>query len=314
MDKHVVLGAGGAVGRQVIAELEARGLPVVAVERRARQWGSAESVAGDVLDLESLRRALAGATHVHVCIALPYSAAAWSRDWPVAIENIVTAAGEKGAVVAFLDNVYMYGPRALSVPFNEDEPQRPAGPKSRARKLVADRLLEAHAAGRVRAVIGRAADFYGPAARLSLLYPVVLERMLRGKAPQWVGRRGVVHTWAYTGDLARGLIDLALAPDTHGEAWHLPVGPAEDIAQMTQHLNSILGTSFAVTYLPKPLLPALSLFIPQLREVLEMLPQQDADYVMDWSRFQTRFPGFEITTYDRGLRAMVESFSSQPPD
>lgn len=165
MDKalHTVLGATGGVGTAVVAELSRRGLPVRVVERSKNVPGFTV-VKADLLDAAQAHKAIEGSAYVYLCVGLAYDIKVWQRDWPVVMQNVTDACAAAGAVIIFLDNVYMYGPAPLSVPFDENHPQEPETRKGKFRKALADGLLQQFASGRLRGLIGRAADFYGPGA------------------------------------------------------------------------------------------------------------------------------------------------------
>jgi nucleoside-diphosphate-sugar epimerase len=306
---HTVLGASGAVGRAVIDELLNQGLPVRAVSRTMDKPGVA-SVPADLLQAEDAQRVIRGSSHVYLCVGLPYFAAVWKKDWPVLMRNVINACAANDARLIFLDNVYMYGPAPLQVPFDESHPQQPVSEKGKARKATLDLLKSAMDKGTVQAVIGRAADFYGPYATNSLLYASFLERMLKGKAPQLLFPPDIPHTYSDTVDIGRALVALALAEDTYGQTWHLPVNPPITMQEATTVFNQLLGTSFQAHMLPFWLRRLTGLFIPPLREVWEMNYQFRYSYVMSDRKFRERFPEFEVTAYEEGLERMVQGFGS----
>lgn len=121
----------------------------------------------------------------------------------------MTACARTGTNIVYLDNVYLYGPAPLSVPFDETTPRMPPSRKGRARKAAVEIVMDAHRAGRVRATVGRAADFYGPGAVHSPFYISFLKNMLKGKAPQVAMPEGPRHSYAYTADVGRALVTLA---------------------------------------------------------------------------------------------------------
>jgi len=308
---HTVLGASGAIGRAVISELQFRNLPIRAVERNAIH-PQLPTVSANLLHPEETQQAIAGSTHVYLCIGLPYRADVWKLQWPMVMENVIDACAETGANLIFFDNVYMYGPPPLRVPFDENHPQQPLTKKGTARKQTAAILLEAQAKGKVNGVIGRAADFYGPNAVNSSLYISFLERMLQGKAPQSLFPLDVKHTYAYTADLGRALVMLALDPSTYNQAWHLPVGEPITIHEVTDIFNKTMVTSYRTAYLPGFMQHLLALFIPPIREVREMIYQFESPYVMAYEKFQRQFPEFRATPYEDGIRAMINSFQQSP--
>ncbi len=306
---HTVLGATGASGKSVLDELAKARAPIRAITRSSEVPGF-DTVNADLLHPEATREAVSGSSHVYMCVGLPYRSDVWMHDWPLIMDNLIRACAHEGASLHFLDNIYMYGPPPLPVPFDEDTRQEPTSKKGVIRKAVADRLMETFAKKEVEGTIARSADFYGPGAKNSMLYAVFLERMLQGKAPQFLGPPDQPHTYGYTIDNARAMIALAEHPDTYGEVWHLPVGDPITPQQAADLFNQLLGTDHQVQHLPIWMQKALGLFMRPIREVGEMLYQFSNPYHMSWEKFQTRFPAFKPTPYKQGFQAMIDSFRS----
>lgn len=298
MSVHAVLGAGGAIANATLAALRYRGLATRQLSRKD----------ADARKTDQLVAALTGATHVYFCIGLPYRAKLWQSEFPAIMRAVLTACETVDAKLIFFDNIYMYGPVPLPEPITEECPQLPSSKKGKVRKEIADLVLQAHQEGRVDATIGRCADFYGPGARNSPLYIKFLENMLQGRRPQVLMHKGPVHTYAYTEDAGRALVELALHERSFGEVYHLPVGEPVTVEGIVARFNVVLGTDFEVVHLSKRALRFLSLFIPIIREAQEMNYQYASDYVLSDKKFRTQFPDFQTTDYDAGIEAMVESF------
>ncbi len=306
---HTVLGASGATGRAVIAELKKRNLPFNAVERSKKLEG-VETIQADLLNAQEAINAIQHADYVYLCVGLPYESKVWTRDWPKLMQNIIAACEKANAKLVFFDNVYMYGPAPLSAPFDEAHLQNPTTLKGLARKQTTDLLLQAITEKRVEAVIGRSADFYGELAVNSPFYISFLQNMLKGKAPQVLGKKGVTHTYAYSGDNGKALVALALDHRTYGQVWHLPVGKPVTFDEVNAMLNKVLRTNFKLGYVPKLMRKILSLFIPPISEVEEMLYQFEHPYAMNFDKFKKQFPDFQTTPYQEGLEKMVASFKN----
>ncbi len=304
---HTVLGASGAIGQAVVKSLQARDVAIRAVERSKKVAG-VETVLANLCDEQQAIDAIAGASHVYLCVGLPYNTQVWQSQWPQLMQSIINACAQNNAKLIFFDNVYMYGPAPLSVPFDENHPQNPTTHKGIVRKQVADSLLQAHASGSVQAVVGRSADFYGPRAVNSQLYIKFIERILQAKRPQWLGKPGQKHTYAYTLDNGRALVELALDETACGQAWHLPVNEPMTIAEILALINQQLSTTYKVSYLPRPLLGLISLLVPPVKEAKEMLYQFDNPYIMLDRKFRAKYPNFKTTSYETGLKKMIESF------
>ena len=141
---HVVLGAAGGTGSEVVDELAAGGLPVRAVTRRgADPPDGVEPLAADVGTAEGARRACEGAAVVYHCAQPPY--AKWPELFPPLTRAIIDGAAAADAKLVFADNLYLYGPP--DGPMTEDTPQRAQGRKGVTRIEMAAAVLGAHAGG-----------------------------------------------------------------------------------------------------------------------------------------------------------------------
>ncbi len=307
---HLILGD-GVVGQAVADELTRLRLPHTLASRSPAAHPSPHRRV-DALDRPALIAATAGVTHLHVTLGVRYDLRTWQREWPVIVDNVIAAARVQRLRVVFFDNVYPYGLPAgtsapLQVPMTEDHPQHPPSRKGAVRKALDDRLAHAAAHEGVDLVIGRSADFYGPGVRNSMLYAAAMERQLVGKAAQWIGNPDRLHSWTYTVDAARGLVRLALDADAHG-AWHLPTAePATTPRTLLGQSARLMSAPTTIQVMPRPMVALLGLAMPILREVREMLYQNDHDYVFSSAKFMRRYPDFEVTPYARGIQAMVDS-------
>jgi nucleoside-diphosphate-sugar epimerase len=304
---HLVLGGSGAIGRAVIKELLKRGLPVKAVERSKTVEGT-ETIKADLLDLIRTKEVIHGAGFVYLCVGLLYRSKYWRENWPRLMKNVIQACSESKSKLIFFDNWYMYGPPPLPVPIVENSPQSIQTKKGLVRKETADILLKAHKNGSVKALIGRSADFYGPTSLNSGLYVNILKRMLEGKNPQWIGDPKTKHTYAYINDDGQALVDLALDESCYGEVWHLPVEKPTTTYAMLDLFNAELGKTYKLSVMPKPMLKILSIFIKDLKELDEMSYQFEYDFVMSDKKFRSHFPQFKTTSYNIGVKEMVDSF------
>ncbi len=307
---HLVLGGAGATGKAVIKELQRRNLPVKAVGR-THIVPEVDVITADLLIRDDTMRALKAATHIYVCVGLPYDSKIWEAQWPILIDNILAACTQAGAKLIFFDNMYMYGPPPLPVPFDETTPQTPVTRKGKIRKQIADTVLTAHNNSLIQAVIARSADFYGPQAQNSVLYTAVVQRIMAGKGPLWIGKPRQLHTYAFAPDNGRAIVALALDDTTYGDVWHLPVGEPIAIEEILEIIKRELKTTYTISYLPRAVLNVLSLFVPILREVREMSYQTETTYSMSWEKFHQKFPDFVPTTNDDGIRDMIHSYSSE---
>lgn len=101
---------------------------------------------------------LGRATAIYQCAQPHYHE--WSEKFPPLQRAILEAATAGGATLVVGDNLYMYG--RFTGRLHEDAPVNPHTRKGKVRAAMAQEILDAHSAGKVRAAIGRASDFFGP--------------------------------------------------------------------------------------------------------------------------------------------------------
>jgi nucleoside-diphosphate-sugar epimerase len=297
---HVVLGS-GQVGPLVAERLLARGHRV----RIARRSSAPAAVAGvecvslDVRDADAVARAVDGATVVYDCVNPLYT------EWPEMLlpmtKGVVDGTGRAGARLVALDNLYMYGDTRH---MNEETPMAPVSKKGELRVRSAEYRLEADARRAAGVAIGRAADFFGPGAPLSVVFgELFFKRVLAGKSALLFGDPDQVHSYSYTPDVAAGLVALGERPAARG-VWMLPVQPAETTGAVAARFGKALGQDIRISKLPTWLLSALGVAIPLLREVAEMTYQWKQPYVLDDAKFRSTF-GFGATPWEPAIAETV---------
>ncbi len=292
-ETSVVLGAGGGAGQAVVRQLVARDEPVRAVTRSGEGgWpDGVEIVRADAADPAEARDACAGADVVYHCVNVPY--ARWTETLPGVMDSVIAAAGAADATLVYCDNLYGYGP--VDGPITEATPRRAEGAKGRLRSRLADTLLEAHAAGRVRATIGRGSDFFGPGAANTMAGQLVFPAVVDGRKARWVGALDQPHSLNYVDDFARGLITLGAAPRAAGEVWHIPPNGSPTGREFIEMAFAAAGTEPKVGLYPRWMMRIVALFSRDMREILEVLHQFEHPWILDGSKFIETFGDLEPT-------------------
>jgi nucleoside-diphosphate-sugar epimerase len=301
---HVILGAGGAIGTPLAAELLENGARVRTVSRTGRGPDGAERARAELTDAADVLRVVEPDSTVYLLAGLAYDRRVWREQWPRIMRNAVAACEAKRARLIFFDNVYPYG--KVEGPMTEATPVRPSSAKGEIRAEIAGFLQGEIAAGRITAMIARAADFYGPySERTGVPSILVFQRLAAGKAAQVLVRADAKHSYTYTLDCAWALRALAGADDVWGQVWHLPTAhPALTGQEFVELAARALGVATQITVTPRWMVRVGGLVSTLLREVGELLYQNEADYVFDSSKFERRF-AFTPTPYEHGIREMV---------
>ncbi len=105
--KHIILGAGGAIGTPLANVLLREKESVTLLSRSAKSVQGAETASVDILNPASVRAAVEADSVVYLLVGLEYNIKVWREHWITAIKNAVEACAEKGAKLIFFDNVYI---------------------------------------------------------------------------------------------------------------------------------------------------------------------------------------------------------------
>ncbi|MFJ3385086.1 MULTISPECIES: NAD-dependent epimerase/dehydratase family protein [unclassified Curtobacterium] len=310
MSHHLVIGA-GPVGRHVAALLAERGERVTVATRSGRVTGlqAVGHVALDAADPEALTRAAEGAAVLYNC-ANPGDYTQWERTWPPLAASLLTAAERTGAVYAITGNLYPYGP--VDGPMREDLPDAATDHKGVLRARLWRDALDAHRAGRVRAVEVRASDYVGPGIGANGHVTRVLPGALAGKTAWMIGRTDLPHTFTAVLDVARTLVAAASDESAHGRLWNVPSNPPRTQVQaLTDVLAAAGKPPVTVRRLPTGALRALGVVSPMMREIAEMGYQWTAPYVLDDRAARAQF-GIEPTPWDEVCRRTAAGVLGSP--
>jgi nucleoside-diphosphate-sugar epimerase len=183
----------------------------------------------------------------------------------------------------------------------EETPFNPTSKKGEVRAKIATQLLEEMKAGNLQGMIVRAADFYGPNVITSLTHSMVTERVKARKAPQWIGDQKKNHSFTYTPDAGKCVAILGNTPSAYQQTWHALTSPermsGEEYIRIACKLTD---QTFKVQALPKWGVLMMGLFVPVLREFIEMMYQYENDYYFDSTKFQKAF-NMSATSYQEGI-------------
>ncbi len=290
---HLVLGA-GQVGSLVAEQLHERGHRVRVARRTPSPDARFETVALDVRDPEAVARAADGAAVVYNCTNPLYHQ--WVELLLPMARGAAEGAARAGARLVVLDNVYMYGDTSH---IREDLPMTPVSKKGELRKQAAEWLLSREQP----IAIERAADFFGPSTPFAIYGERVFQRALAGRAVEVFSDLDRLHSYSYTGDVARGLVALG-SRETRG-IWMLPVNPAETTRDLLDRYERAIERPIRTRRIPKWVLRGAGLFEKQLGEMVEMIYQWEQPYVIDDSKFRAAF-GFGATPWDEAVAATAK--------
>jgi nucleoside-diphosphate-sugar epimerase len=269
-----------------------------------------EVVKGDLTDQATTRAITKGATALYIAVAASaYSAKVWAEQWPLLIDGAIDAAATSGAKLIFGDNVYMYG--KVDKPMTEDSPMATHTRKGQVRITMTEKMMQAHQSGKIQLVIVRGSDFYGPGVFGSALGDRFFYPLLAGKKASLMGRLDMPHSYTYIEDFAKTLVVLAERPEALGQAWLVPNAPALTQAQIANIAFEEAGKTPQISVLSVPMVKVLGLFMPVLREMVEMSYEYVTPFVVDGSKVERTF-GIHPTPLRQGLKNTLDWYSLNP--
>ncbi|MBC7810600.1 MAG: NAD-dependent epimerase/dehydratase family protein [Burkholderiales bacterium] len=296
---NVVFGT-GPVAMAVMRELVKQGKRVRMVNRsgKADVPAGVEVIKSDLYDLSKAREAASSAAVVYQCAQPAYTE--WTTKFMPLQATILEAAAFVGAKLVIADNLYMYG--HVNGPMTEDLPYAAHTRKGKTRAEMALAALDAHKAGKVRVTIGRAADFFGAGVFDSAVGERVFPNTLQGKGVTMIGDLDMPHTYTYINDFGRGLVTLGEHDAALGRAWHVPSAETLTTREFVSMVFEEAGFPAKVSSAPALVLKAMGLFMPILREVVEMMYQFEEPFVLDHGQFTRTFGQTPITPHREAIR------------
>jgi nucleoside-diphosphate-sugar epimerase len=287
---HTILGAGGPVGKSLATALANLNKQVRLVSRQplvtnnGQYWLKADlSVEQDVID------ALEGTEVAYLTIGLPYSTKIWREYWPRVMKNVTTACLHHGVRLVFFDNIYAVSPNHLN-PITESSPLQPCSKKGEIRAEVIRILMEAVEKKGLMGLIARSADFLTLEENKGIIRPLLYDRMLKHQRAQWICNAHVIHNFSYLPDLGKGTALLGTTPDVMQQVWNLPTDPTPMTGvDWIRMMAEEMPTSEKYTTISAGMIKFLGVFIPSMRELVEMLYQYDRDYFFDSIKFNRYF-------------------------
>jgi nucleoside-diphosphate-sugar epimerase len=304
---YTILGAGGVIAKELSRELVAHGKHVRLVGRNPQPIENiTDLLPADLTNYAQTLEAVKGSSIVFLCAGLTYSHKVWAVSWPLIMDNVINACKQVQARLIFFDNVYMYG--LVKGKMTEDTPYNPCSKKGEIRARIATKLMDEVKAGNLNASIARAADFYGPGASTTgILNMLVIDKLIKGDRAMWLGNDQVTHSFTFTPDAGKALLLLAEHQETDNQIWHLPTtNPAPTGKEYVDLIAAQLGVKPKYMVMGGMMMKIAGLFNAQIREIHEMLYQNNYPYIFDSTKFDQHF-SYTPYSYEKGIQLTLEA-------
>lgn len=307
---QTILGATGIIGRETAKNLVNYTDHVRIVSRNPKKVNASDELfTADLTDKKKVFEAVKGSEVTYLTAGLPYDLKVWQTTWPLVMRNVIDACKNSGSKLVFFDNVYLYG--KVNGWMTEKSPVKPSSKKGEVRAKIADMLMTEVARDGLKAMIVRAADFYGPDAPLSIVTVTVFDNLSKGKSAQWLIDDKVKHSFTYTPDAGKATALLGNTESAYNQVWHLPadrdVLTGEEFIRMAAEEFKAKPKYMVIK---KWMVGLLGIFNKALRENMEMLYQNDSDYLFDSSKFDKTFK-FDTVKYREGIRRTADWYMAR---
>jgi dTDP-glucose 4,6-dehydratase len=258
----LVTGAGGFIGSHLAERLAQAGATTRALVHynalgaagwldRSAARGDIEVLAGDIVDRDSVRRAMKDVEivfHLAALIAIPYSYDAPLSYVRTNIEgtlNVLQVARDVEVErVVHTSTSEVYG-TARVVPINESHPLQGQSPYS-ASKIGADKIAEAfHLSFAVPVVIVRPFNTYGPRQSARAVVPTIITQSLTGKTVR-LGSLHPTRDLNYVTDTVEGFLRAASVPEAIGRTINLGSGKEISIGDLAEIIARLVNQDVTV--------------------------------------------------------------------
>jgi len=305
---QTILGSSGIIGKEVAKELyRTYTKEIRLVSRNPQPVNPTDQLfKADLLNRDQVFEAVKGSEVVYLTVGIQYSAKIWAEQWPLIMRNVVDACIAERAKLVFFDNVYAYG--RVEGEMTEETPYNPCSKKGTTRLKVINMMMDEVKKGNLEALIARAPDFYGPDTPLSFVNVTVFDNLAKGKKAQWMGNAMKKHSFIFTPDAGKATAMLGNTPSAFNQVWHLPTDKnALTGKEFIGEAAKAFGAKPDYMLIPVWMLRMIGLFNAVIRESVEMMYQNEVEYIFDSSKFEKAF-GVAPTPYKIGIEKSARSY------
>jgi len=304
---HVIFGT-GPVGCWTARALREMDLTVRAINRSGKRPvlmpEKVEIVKADASAPKQAIEAAQGAAVIYQALNPPYHK--WHELFSGLQAGAMAAAKASGARYVSIENLYMYD---SSKPITENSPQTPKAKKGELRKKMGEEVMTAHRRGEIQATALRSSDYYGPGVEGSALGERVFGNMVAGKKAQLSGSDQMPHSWAYIEDVGKATAILGTRDEALGKVWIAPHATGTTQAEIIRLAATELGTAPAYSTMGTFMMWFGGLFVPEAREMVEMMYEFNAPFVVDSSNFEEIF-SMQATPIETGVKATLDWYKN----
>ena len=303
---QTILGSSGIIGKELAKALPKYTNKIRLVSRNPKKVNEGDELfTANLFNADETAKAVEGSEVVYLTVGLQYDINVWRTQWPSLMKNVIEACKRNNSKLVLFDNVYSYG--KVDGWMTEETPAKPNSEKGKVRAELNETIMKEVKQGNLKALIAKAADFYGPNTQLSFVNMMVFENFKKGKKAQWMLDVNKKHSFTYTPDAGKGTAILGNTESAYNQVWHLPTNKnvltGKEFIELTA---KAIGVKPDYMVVKRWMLSMLGLFNKVIKENNEMLYQNDSDYLFDSTKFEKAF-AYKPVSYEEGIISTANS-------
>lgn len=316
-NKYLIIGATGALGHAFAMAVQEAGQQATLLVRDRRKAVAAfpntcgfTIVEGDVNDTAFLKSIAEGCNFIFHGANASYEH--WAAAMPIMTQSVIEAAEHSGATVIFPGNNYNFG--KTDQPISEITPFNPAAPLGKVRVDLEKMLQRATDQGRIRTLVVRMAEIWGPNVTNKQFAPV-FENALKGKAMPWLISTEPAQQLLYAPDAGRAMV--ALTQDRAREDYEVfNVGGTlvPSVRSWLEQIAEVAGLPAKISVAPKLMVSLLGRVIPVMREVASLSYKFETTVVLNDAKFRAAHPEFAQTPMTNAIAETLAWFNANGAD
>jgi nucleoside-diphosphate-sugar epimerase len=307
---HLILGFTGGIGHAVAVALSKRNIPIKVLVRnadKAKKYADGinnlEIIQGDAANLQDLKKVFQGISVVHYCVNIPYQH--WEKEALPLFKKCVDMAVELKVKLIFPGNVYVYG-NAKYNPVDEKHPHAAHTKKGQIRMEMEEMMALANQHHGLEYTIVRMPDFYGPFVVNGFSEELYINA-IKGKGLRWVGDLSTEIELIFIEDGGEAMVLAALDEKSNGEVFNIPGIETTTAQKYLSEIAKTAGTNSKISTLNSNFLfKIIGLFIPVVKELVEMLYLKREKLILDGKKFTKTIGPLPVTDYNNGIKKTLD--------
>ena len=308
---QTILGANGQIAEELTKELYRNYTKDIRlVSRNPKKVHETDQLfPANLMDKNTTEKAVEGSEIAYLTVGLPMNSNMWEDQFPTMMKNVIEACKKHKTKLVFFDNTYMYA--KTGEPQTEESTFVSIGRKSTIRTKLANMLVNEIDNKTIEAVICRAPEFYGPNKTQSITNTLIFDNIKQNKKLKVPLTDTTKRTLIWTPDASRAMALIGNTPGTYHQTWHLPCDDKRPTyKELITIASKINGRTLNYSIVNMWQFKIGSLFNKTIKELLELLPRYKYDNIFVSDKFKSKFPDFEITSFENGIYQILKAHNN----